>query len=132
LQKKLKKKIEEACGLKELAWKARQDKANQILASTEWKQQICNELIGLSFRELEQVLAGIASERQKKEKNCEKKLKATRHVRSLSEILAQACSSRVVQRMALQIKPTYLNLRGTESSNEILPDSPNGDSSTEK
>jgi hypothetical protein len=78
LSKKLKKKIEDICGLNTLDWEARQDKANQILVSTQWKQQICNDLIGLSFRELEQVLVGIASERQKKEESYERKLEAYR------------------------------------------------------
>jgi hypothetical protein len=75
LAKKLKKKIEQICGLDDLDWEARQRRATQILASTEWKQRLCNELIGLSFRELEQTLSGVASERQKKEDNYDKKLK---------------------------------------------------------
>lgn len=77
MSKKLKKKIAEICGLKDLdTWEARQARATQILESTEWKQSICNELIGLSFRELEQYLSGVASERQKKEEAYEHKLQA--------------------------------------------------------
>lgn len=76
MAKKLKKKIEEMCGLNGLDWEARQERAEKILASTEWKQSLCNELQGLSFRELEQTLIGVASERQKKEESYERKLKA--------------------------------------------------------
>lgn len=64
------------CGLANLDWEARQERAIQILASPEWKQQLCNDLIGLSFRELEVTLQGVASERQSKEDNYERKLKA--------------------------------------------------------
>lgn len=64
------------CGLVGLDWEARQRRANQILSSTEWKQKLCNDFIGLSFRELEQTLTSIASERQKKEISYERKLKA--------------------------------------------------------
>jgi hypothetical protein len=76
LAKKLKKKIEEMCGLIGLDWESRQTRANQILDSSEWKQRLCNELVGLSFRELEQTLTSVATERQKKEDSYEKKLKA--------------------------------------------------------
>lgn len=74
MAKKLKKKIEEICGLAGLDWEERQEKANQILASFEWKQKLCNELVGLSFRELERALTGVATERQKKEDSYERKL----------------------------------------------------------
>lgn len=63
------------CGLIDLGWEARQDKANQILSSTEWKQQLCNDLVGLSFRDLEKILSSIASERQKREDSRNEKLK---------------------------------------------------------
>lgn len=82
MSKKLKKKIEEICGFKDLDWEARQVKAEQILASSEWKQSICNELIGLSFRELERTLSGVATERQKKEDSYERKLEAYKSGRS--------------------------------------------------
>ena len=107
--KKLKKKIEEACGFTSLNWEARQERANQILSSTEWKQQICNDMIGLSFRELERTLIGIANERQKKEDGFEKKLQTYKEgkqpiktsqsskrppPRSLKEILEQVYAPR--------------------------------------
>lgn len=64
------------CGLVNLGWEARQERATQILASPEWKQQLCNDLIGLSFRELEITLQAVASERQRKEDSYERKLEA--------------------------------------------------------
>lgn len=82
MAKKLKKKIEEICGLAGLEWEERQAKAEQILASPEWKQKLCNELIGLSFRELERTLRGIATEREKKEESYERKLEAYNDGRS--------------------------------------------------
>jgi hypothetical protein len=74
LSKKLKKKIEELCGLIGLDWEARQKRAEQILSNNSRKQDLCNDLQGLSFRELEQHLQGVATERQKKEEGYERKL----------------------------------------------------------
>lgn len=146
MSKKLKKKIEEICGLKDLAWEVRQARATQILESSEWKQSICNELIGLSFRELEQTLSGVASERQKKEDSYERKLKAyqagkankqrnvpksnstssTKTPRSLEEILAQVYAPRVVSTWGSNKNlPSAHALRTVESSDEIPSDSTN-------
>jgi len=103
LAKKLKKKIEEICGLLGLDSEARQTQAKAILASSEWKQQLCNELIGLSFRELEHTLNSVASERHFKDEN-EKQTKTQQkgvrsklpsQRRSLEEILKQVHSPRV-------------------------------------
>jgi len=146
----MKKKIEEMCGLADLDWEARQDKANEILSSTEWKQQLCNDLIGLSFRDLEQVLSGIASERQKREDSCNEKLKRRRNGsrphaplsnveptttsdslssprRSLAEILAQVYSPRTNQGGAFSegenaILALYKQ-RGFERLDPLLPQS---------
>lgn len=76
MSKKLKKKIAEITGLNGLDWEARQERATKILASPEWKQRLCNELIGLSFRELERYLEGVATEREKKEDSYARKLEA--------------------------------------------------------
>lgn len=74
MSKKLKKKIEEICGLHGLDWETRQSRASQILASADWKQSLCNDLQGLSFRDLERTLRGVISERQKKEDSYQRKL----------------------------------------------------------
>jgi len=154
LSKKLKKKIEEICGLKDLAWEARQDRAKQILASSDWKQSICNELLGLSFRELEKTLSSVASERQKKEDSYQEKLdlynkgkisrepsKPTRGdsvvsksnktaarppPRTLQEILSQVYAPRMVQDLSLEERAYLYALRSTESSDEVPPDSSDG------
>ena len=66
--------MEELCGLTGLGWEDRQEKAEEILRSNSRKQDLCNELQGLSFRELEQYLQNVATERQKKEEGVERKL----------------------------------------------------------
>mgnify|MGYP006888963374 FL=1 len=57
-----------------LDWETRQSRASQILASADWKQSLCNDLQGLSFRDLERTLNGVISERQKKEDSYQRKL----------------------------------------------------------
>jgi len=160
LSKKLKKKIEEICGLNTLDWEARQARAERILASPEWKQSICNDLIGLSFRELERTLTGVASERQKKEESYEHKLKAyqtgrankqpkplrrdssgtansdrqgSHRSRTLKEILAQVHAPRVVfTPWDAEERARFYSFRTAKSSDEIQQDSLDGDDSTEE
>ncbi len=112
MSKKLKKKIESLCGLIGLDWEARQKRAEQILSNNSWKQQLCNDLQGLSFRDLELHLESVVTERQKKEEGEERKLvhkvdneklirqntsKSTPKLppRTLAEILHQVHSPRV-------------------------------------
>jgi hypothetical protein len=138
LSKKLKKKIEEICGLHGLDWETRQNRAGQILASSEWKQSLCNELLGLSFRELERTLNGIVSERLNKEDSYQRKLdlynegkinkkpkepmlrdspkpSAPSNVKSpprtLEQILAQVHAPRVVQEREVPGSDWYLEFR---------------------
>jgi hypothetical protein len=141
LSKKLKKKIEDLCGLANLDWESRQERAEQILANNDWKQQLCNELQGLSFRELERYLSGVLSERQKKEENYERKLqiykkgtstepkplrgdRAGARPRSLQEILAQVYAPRPVRGSELtpdEIK-VISKFKPARPSPEVLPD----------
>lgn len=136
MSKKLKKKIEEICGLHGLDWETRQNRAGQILASPEWKLSLCNELQGLSFRELERTLNGVVSERQSKEASYERKLQlynegkivkkpmlrdTTRSEspdkpvksppRTLEQILAQVHAPRVVQEREVPDADWYLQFR---------------------
>lgn len=138
MSKKLKKKIEEICGLHGLDWETRQNRAGQILASPEWKQSLCNELLGLSFRELERTLQGIASERLNKEDSYQRKLdlynagKITKKPkepmlrdstsrtasnndksppRTLEQILAQVHAPRVVQEREVPDADWHLRFR---------------------
>lgn len=99
------------CGLVGIGWEARQERANNILSNKEWKQQLCNDLIGLSFRELEHTLTSVANERQKKEDSDNEKVSPGKSQRgksagpakpnrppprSLKEILAQVYAAREV------------------------------------
>jgi hypothetical protein len=153
LAKKLKKKIEDLCGLTSLGWEDRQDKANQILSSNEWKQRLCNELIGLSFRELEKVLIGIANERQKRVENDQTEDGETARKRghsgkslrrdpigtatdkppsrrTLAEILAQVYAPRQDANHISQFERSTLRARPSVCE-EILPNSADGDDCTE-
>jgi hypothetical protein len=139
LAKKLKKKIEEMCGLVSLDWEARQQRANQILASTEWKQKLCNELIGLSFRELEQILSGIATERQKKEENDDKRQKSLRgdSIESGSRLKSHAVPRTLRQILAQVYAPRVDEIqfgvfRREVSHHKTLSDSDDGDDSTKE
>jgi hypothetical protein len=142
LAKKLKKKIEDMCGLASLGWEDRQDKANQILSSNEWKQRLCNELIGLSFRELEKVLIGIANERQKRVENDHPGKKSVRRDyigttgdkppprRTLAEILAQVYAPRQDANYISQFERSTLQGRSSVCE-EILPNSIDGNDCSE-
>lgn len=151
MSKKLKKKIEELCGLANLGWEARQERASDILANNEWKQQICNELQGLSFRDLEKHLSSVRSERQKKEDSYERKLKTykkgTAHKkqeplqrdstvpkRTLAEILAQVYAPRVVQGPGFtdDERRVLAELRAKRVADDILSDTPSDDGDTNK
>lgn len=142
MSKKLKKKIEELCGLVGLDWEARQERAEQILRSNSWKQQLCNELQGLSFRDLEQHLQGVATERQKKEEGYERKLATYKSVRgntagstpsvktpvarprTLQEILQQVYGPRVRPEGLTHEERQRLNLEVARSQDpDLLPDS---------
>lgn len=157
MSKKLKKKIEEICGFEGLDWEARQTKATQILESTEWKQSICNELLGLSFKDLERTLRGIATERKKKEESYEHKLEAYRRgntkapkqlhahsskggsagnersrPRTLKEILAQVYAPRVVQAWGDEEQELADGMERIQSISEILPKPDGMDSGAEE
>lgn len=64
LSKRLKKRIQEVCGLTNLS---REDKARRALAilnDNEEKQRICNELLGTSFKDIEKTLQEIVSSKK--------------------------------------------------------------------
>ena len=153
LSKKLKKKMEELCGLVGLDWEARQERAEDILRSNSWKQDLCNELQGLSFRDLEQYLQSVATERQKKEEGYERKLaaynaKETKSTakslrrdsskpaglpkpppRTLAEILRQVYAPRVAESGGLSPEERErLGLSPSKALREdLFPDTPDAD-----
>lgn len=59
LSKRLKKRIQEVCGLTNLSRDDKVRKARLILDNLEEKQRICNELLGTSFKDIEQTLQEI-------------------------------------------------------------------------
>lgn len=146
MAKKLKKKIEETCGLTALTYPERRTKAEDILANKDWKQRLCNDLVGLSFRELEKVLLSIIAEREVRDdveqpvsrvgRDGAKNFKAkTAHAkwtsevprgtpRTLAEILAQVRAPRRERDGVLPEQVTsFLQLRGSERPCTVLQDS---------
>lgn len=85
MAKKLKKKIEDLCGLTGLEYEARRSRAIDILASREWKQQLCNDLAGLSFKDIERTLNGIIDERELRAENEDDKLQVYNSNRKLKQ-----------------------------------------------
>lgn len=154
MAKKLKKKIEELCGLTGLQYEERREQAERILASTDWKQELCNELQGLSFRELEKGLKSIIAERQKPEDDDDKlriyregrtkqsssaqKQHSTKtnkpayNGRTLEEIIRQAYAPRVTGHSFSEEEQVQVrSLRGF-TRGEVLPDSLCDDSDPEE
>jgi hypothetical protein len=64
LSKRLKRRIQELCGLLNLKREERLRRANEILNSTELKQAICNQILGTTFKDVEKTMVGIINERQ--------------------------------------------------------------------
>lgn len=127
LSKKLKKKIETLCGLVGLDWEARQKRAEQILCNNNWKQQLCNDLQGLSFRDLELHLQGVVAKRQKKEDSVERKLThkdnhEKTHNRTLAEILLQVYRPRAEHGDSPCGERDKLKLLGKKTSLNVLSD----------
>ena len=139
MAKKLKKKVEELCGLEDLQWEERRAKAESILASSERKQELCNQLQGLSFRELEKVLKSVIAERQVKEVEEGTTSKSrTAHLyrskeeqkknpgRSLADILKQVYAPREThggQIFTRSERDLYQSSKGADLHEEIFCDS---------
>lgn len=62
MTKRLRKQIRELCGLKGLDRGKRRKRAQDILDSLEFKQNLCNKVPGLSFRDIERVMVNILDE----------------------------------------------------------------------
>lgn len=72
LSRKLKKRILETCGLSNLGREARHLLAKEIYESNDLKQQICNEIDGVSFRDIEKVLSEFIVAKRTKNKDSRK------------------------------------------------------------
>lgn len=64
MSKRLKRRIQELCGLINLNREEKLRKANEILNSSELKQQICNQILGATFKDIERTMTAIMKERQ--------------------------------------------------------------------
>lgn len=160
MAKKLRKKIEELCGIAGLAYGARRARAEDILASKDWKHELCNDLIGLSFRDLEKHLNGVIAEREVKQDvedtndvklNTYKAGRASKKglparsdgpnqtpkpqrapPRSIEQIMAQARGPRVERLdFSEEERKTLLKFRGVSGTANVLSDAMHADSETE-
>jgi len=61
LSKRAKRKIHEVCGLNDLSREAKIRRASEILADSDLKQSICNQVVGTSHRDIEKVLKAIVT-----------------------------------------------------------------------
>ena len=59
MSKRLKRKIQEACALTDLSREDKARRAQEILGSTDEKQTICNQILGVSFKDVERVMRDI-------------------------------------------------------------------------
>lgn len=59
MSKRLKKQVQDISGLSYLKREQKIERAREILTSTGIKQDLCNQIPGLSFKDLEKLLKGI-------------------------------------------------------------------------
>lgn len=64
LSKKLKRRIHDLCGFKDLDRDERLSRAHEILSSNDLKQAICHQILGATFRDVERAMDSIINERQ--------------------------------------------------------------------
>lgn len=71
LNKKLKRRITDLCGLSQLSREERLSRANEILRSTELKQAICHEILGCTHKDVDRAMRAIIDQRQITEEQAE-------------------------------------------------------------
>lgn len=59
MSKRLKRRILDICGLNNLSREEKVHKASAILADSDYKQKVCNQIMGASHRDVEKVLKAI-------------------------------------------------------------------------
>lgn len=67
MSKRLKRRIQEECGLSSLGKEERTRRVHEILDSTDEKQAICNKIAGVSFKDIEKALKDLISNKRSKE-----------------------------------------------------------------
>lgn len=71
MSKRLKRKVRELCGLDSLSKEDRLLRAKEILESTKIKQKMCNQMPGLTFKDIERAMTDVINERQPTEREQE-------------------------------------------------------------
>lgn len=71
MSKRLKRKVRELCGLDSLSKEDRLLRAKEILESTKIKQKLCNQMAGLTFKDIERAMTAVIEERQPTEREQE-------------------------------------------------------------
>jgi hypothetical protein len=71
LSKKLKRRIQDLCGLQSLSREDRLLKANEILNSNDLKQAICHQILGCTFKDIERAMTAVIKERHISEEQAE-------------------------------------------------------------
>lgn len=71
MSKRLKRKVRDLCGLDSLSKEDRLLRAKEILESTKIKQKMCNQMIGLTFKDIERAMTAVLEERQPTEREQE-------------------------------------------------------------
>ncbi len=64
MSKRLKRRIQEICGLTSLKKEERAKRAQQILSDTNEKQAICHQIIGASYKDIEKALRSIVDDKR--------------------------------------------------------------------
>lgn len=76
MSKRLKRRILEICNIQNLSRKEKAKRAAEILFDSAQKQKICNEIIGVSYKDIEKALKDMASLRVPEELSEENELMA--------------------------------------------------------
>lgn len=64
MSRKLKKRIRELCGLEALSKEERTRRCNEILNDNDLKQSLCNQVPGLTFRDIDKTLKAELSDKK--------------------------------------------------------------------
>lgn len=64
LNKKLKRRIIELCGLNQLNREERLSRATEILRNSDLKQSICHEILGCTHKDIDRAMRSVVDERQ--------------------------------------------------------------------
>lgn len=69
MSKRLKRRIFDICGLTNLSREDKVRKANAILADSDLKQKVCNQIMGASHKDIEKALKAVAATKASSEED---------------------------------------------------------------